>query len=84
MDSQGGYVSKLLYVEMKESGPLGGACTRHAPSRSANVMNVDVHTFLSKIMTLHNITSLLVDWQLRGCYFMLCSGSASYIHLQVQ
>ena len=23
-DSQGGYVSKILYVETKESGPLGG------------------------------------------------------------
>ena len=29
-DSQGGYVSKILYVETKESGPLG-ACTGHAP-----------------------------------------------------
>ena len=25
MDSQGGYVSKILYVKMKESGPLGGS-----------------------------------------------------------
>ena len=24
MDSRGGYVSKILYVKMKESGPLGG------------------------------------------------------------
>ena len=24
VDSRGGYVSKILYVEMKESGPLGG------------------------------------------------------------
>ena len=24
MDSQGGYVSKILYVKTKESGPLGG------------------------------------------------------------
>ena len=23
VDSRGGYVSKILYVEMKESGPLG-------------------------------------------------------------
>ena len=29
-DSQGGYVSKILYVETKESGPLG-ACVGHAP-----------------------------------------------------
>ena len=27
IDSRGGYVSKILYVEMKKSGPLGG----HAP-----------------------------------------------------
>ena len=31
VDSQGGYVSKILYVETKESGPLGeGGC---APAR---------------------------------------------------
>ena len=35
MDSQGGYVSKILYVETKESGPLG-ACAWHTPSRFAN------------------------------------------------
>ena len=36
MDSRGGYVSKTLYVETKESGPVGGgACAGHAP-RSAN------------------------------------------------
>ena len=26
VDSRGGYVSKILYVKTKESGPLGGAC----------------------------------------------------------
>ena len=26
MDSQGSYISKILYVKMKESGPLGGMC----------------------------------------------------------
>ena len=32
MDSRGGYVSKILYVKMKESGPLGGrACVGHGP-----------------------------------------------------
>ena len=25
VDSRGGYVSKILYVKMKELGPLGGA-----------------------------------------------------------
>ena len=33
-NSQGGYVSKNLYVKMKESGPLGGAPA--APPGSAN------------------------------------------------
>ena len=36
VDSQGGYVSKILYVKMKELGPLGGARAGHAPPRSAN------------------------------------------------
>ena len=33
MDSQGSYVSKNLYVKMKESEPLGGggACPAHDP-----------------------------------------------------
>ena len=31
LDSRGSYVSKILYVEMKESGPSGGARARHAP-----------------------------------------------------
>ena len=30
VDSWGSYVSKILYVEMKESGPLSGACAGHA------------------------------------------------------
>ena len=29
-DPRGGYVSKILYVATKESGPLG-ACAEHAP-----------------------------------------------------
>ena len=32
VDPRGGYVSKILHVKMKESGPVGGAC----PPRSAN------------------------------------------------
>ena len=30
-DSQGGYILKILYVEMKESGPLGGVCQACPP-----------------------------------------------------
>ena len=36
VDSRGGYVSKILYVKMKELGPLGGARAGRAPPRSAN------------------------------------------------
>ena len=36
VDSRGGYVSKILYVKTKESGPLGGACSGQPPPRSAN------------------------------------------------
>ena len=31
VDSRGSYVSKILYVKTKESGPLGGACAGHLP-----------------------------------------------------
>ena len=31
VDSRGGYVSKILYVKMKELGPLGGAHAGRAP-----------------------------------------------------
>ena len=40
VDSRGGYLSKILYVETKESGLLEGACAGHAPSRSANALLV--------------------------------------------
>ena len=36
VDSRGGYVSKILYVKMKEFGPLGGRVPGMPPSRSAN------------------------------------------------
>ena len=44
VDSRGSYISKILYVKMKELGPLGGA--HRAPPRSANVTDF---TILSKI-----------------------------------
>ena len=37
VDSRGGYVLKILYVKMKELGPLGGRAPG-APPRSANVL----------------------------------------------
>ena len=39
VDSRGGYISKILYIKMKESGPLGEGGGRAPASRSANVMN---------------------------------------------
>ena len=40
VDSRGGYVSKILYVKMKELGPLGGARPARAPPRSANAFEL--------------------------------------------
>ena len=37
VDSQGSYVSKILYVKTKELGPLGGRMPG-APPRSANAI----------------------------------------------
>ena len=40
MDSRGGYVLKILYVKMKESGPLGGRAPGSAsvdPPKSSSV-----------------------------------------------
>ena len=31
MDSRGGYISKIMYVKMKESGPLGGVRRARPP-----------------------------------------------------
>ena len=42
VDSRSGYVSKILYVKTKESGPLGGV-RRARPPRSAN----DIHLILT-------------------------------------
>ena len=39
VDPQGGYVSKILHVKMKESGPVGGGGAPGAPPRSANVLS---------------------------------------------
>ena len=38
MDPQGGYVSKILHVKTKESGPVGGGRAPGAPPRSANAL----------------------------------------------
>ena len=40
-DPRGSYVTKILYVKTKESGPVGGgACAGHAPPKSANEYKV--------------------------------------------
>ena len=42
VDSRGGYVSKILYVKTKESGPLGGRAPG-TPPRSVNVIHHAMH-----------------------------------------
>ena len=39
-DSRGGYGSKILYVETKESGPLGRGRVPDTPPRSANAKSL--------------------------------------------
>ena len=39
VDSRGGYVLKILYVETKESGPFGGACPRSANGYFQNAIS---------------------------------------------
>ena len=39
VDPRGGYVSKILHVKMKESGPVRGGRAPGAPPRSANAWN---------------------------------------------
>ena len=41
VDPRGGYVSKILHVKTKESGPVGGARAGRAPPRSANDVDQD-------------------------------------------
>ena len=36
VDPQGGYISKILHVKMKESGPVGGHTLGMSPPRSVN------------------------------------------------
>ena len=38
VDPRGGYVSKILHVKMKESGPVGGGVCRARPPRSTNAI----------------------------------------------
>ena len=38
MDLRCGCFSPKMYAKMKELGPVGRACARHAPPRSANEM----------------------------------------------
>ena len=42
VDSRGGYVSKILHVKTKESGPVGGVHAGHAPPDPP--MYIDVHS----------------------------------------
>ena len=50
IDSQGGYVSRSLYVKMKESGPLGG----HAPGLP---LDLPMHVFTSDYLLIYDFLS---------------------------
>ena len=52
VDPRGGYVSKILHVKMKESGPVGGARAGRAPPRSANASDSYCSTgqFMKKVL----------------------------------
>ena len=41
VDSRGDYVSKILYVEMKESGPLGGRAPDTPPLGPPMIVTVE-------------------------------------------
>ena len=87
MDSQGGYVLEILYVKVKESGPLSGVCTGDAPSRSANdkvnklCINADLLTCHAHIYTKIVICDLSIDITSMGNggleYFIVCLLSES-------
>ena len=50
MDSQGGHISKILYVKTKESGPLGGGGVRQAcPPLDPPMLSDNFHIFVSYI-----------------------------------
>ena len=70
-NSQGGYVSKNLYVKMKESGPLGG-CTPVAPPGSANASIKNYFLFLQAQAFSGNICRSLVCHDPKGdkCYIL--------------
>ena len=48
VDSQGGYVSKILYVKTKELGPLGGGTRQARSPRSANDFKFSVVSHLAR------------------------------------
>ena len=47
VDSRGGYVSKILYVKMKELGPLGGACARRAPPLDPPMDSIQIQSVVN-------------------------------------
>ena len=61
VDSRGSYVSKILYVETKEFGPLGGV-RRARPLRSASVVNLykvnDLFVYL--LLSLHKLIKSMI------------------------
>ena len=60
VDSRGGYISKILYVKMKESGLLG-VHVLGMPPRSTNEKGVCHHTLYASQLVLMSLLSSLVS-----------------------
>ena len=91
INSRGGYVLNILYVEMKESGSFGGFCMLGTPPRSANAIKL---THLSEHCGHAPLNSQTADCRiptaktcsvssiLPGTVFELCA--VIHVSLQVQ
>ena len=60
VDLRSGHFSVKMYVKMKELGPIGGACARHAPPRSANACSECAVSTDYNLTYYHN--SLVIAW----------------------
>ena len=65
VDSRDGYVSKILYVKMKESGPLGGGVRRASanvdPPMTRHVRRKSIYNYLGYIHECEPCESNLVN-----------------------
>ena len=77
VDSRGGYVLKILYVKMKELGPLGGGCMLGAPPRSANALYQPYEQGASLLTTCPMLTALNLATYSGG--YILVAAAAHYV-----